>query len=607
MLGVGGILAEAVADVVFRPVPIDRGRRRRDDRRRWRPSAARRVPRRGGGRPRARWPTCWSGCRRLADDRARRRQRRRQPADRRADGAPGRRRRARRARRAATPLDAAAPRPRPTPSSSAPCSSRAASSSPARRPIRASSASSSLHNLLAGGYAGPGLRHQPRRARRCSASRPSPTSTSCPTARPTSSSCAPRRRPTPTCCAPARRRASGPRSSRRPATARRARRAAAAEAELVALADELGILLAGPNGQGVVTHAGRRCAPRSSRRTRRPGRIGVASQSGNFVSQLPELRPARPASASAGRCRPATPPRSRVADYLDCYADDPATAVGLAYVEGIADGRALLDRARARSPPRKPLVLVKGGATEGGARAAASHTGALAADDKVFDGACRAGRRHPGGHGRGGVRGGGDLRHPAAAGRPERRRADDGRRLGRRHRRRHHPRPRPRACSPLPDDLRDGDRRQAAAAVEPQQPGRLRRRRDPRHDPRGDGADRRRTPTSHAVVYLGLGIQSNQARLMRDGPLLPRTTGSSASSPTTSARTPASPRRPTSSATPPASRSSPRPSWPSPIRTTRARPPCGRPGGSATPAATGPSPRSATSTATPRRRRRRGR
>ncbi|MCP4962104.1 MAG: hypothetical protein GY925_22895, partial [Actinomycetia bacterium] len=38
---------------------------------------------------------------------------------------------------------------------------------------------------------------------------------------------------------------------------------------------------------------------------------------------------------------------------------------------------------------RMPLVLVKGGATEGGASAAASHTGALAADDAVFDGMVR--------------------------------------------------------------------------------------------------------------------------------------------------------------------------------------------------------------------------
>jgi len=75
-------------------------------------------------------------------------------------------------------------------------------------------------------------------------------------------------------------------------------------------------------------------------------------------------------------------------DYLDWYANDPATAVSIAYLETISDGRALLDRF-ASITARKPLVLVKGGASESGARAAASHTGALAADDKVFDGACR--------------------------------------------------------------------------------------------------------------------------------------------------------------------------------------------------------------------------
>ncbi|MEO1058145.1 MAG: hypothetical protein AAFY28_14640 [Actinomycetota bacterium] len=78
-----------------------------------------------------------------------------------------------------------------------------------------------------------------------------------------------------------------------------------------------------------------------------------------------------------------------VADYLEWYADDPATNVGLAYLEGITDGRALFDQL-ARAAAAQPLVIVKGGATEGGSQAAASHTGALAADDKVFDGACRS-------------------------------------------------------------------------------------------------------------------------------------------------------------------------------------------------------------------------
>src|SRR5699024_4695919 len=78
-----------------------------------------------------------------------------------------------------------------------------------------------------------------------------------------------------------------------------------------------------------------------------------------------------------------------VADLLDFYADDDATSVGLAYIEGIADGRALMDQL-ASAARRKPLVVVKGGATAGGARAAASHTGALATNDAVFDGECRA-------------------------------------------------------------------------------------------------------------------------------------------------------------------------------------------------------------------------
>jgi acyl-CoA synthetase (NDP forming) len=159
-----------------------------------------------------------------------------------------------------------------------------------------------------------------------------------------------------------------------------------AEAELVALADELGMLLAGPNGQGLVSTPAKLCAQIVAPYPP-PGRIAVVSQSGNLVSSF--LNYARQTgvgisrAVSAGNAAAVTP-----ADFLQWYADDPETAVSLAYVEGIVDGRALLDTF-ASVTACKPLVIVKGGATEAGAKAAASHTGALAADDKVFDGVCR--------------------------------------------------------------------------------------------------------------------------------------------------------------------------------------------------------------------------
>ena len=161
----------------------------------------------------------------------------------------------------------------------------------------------------------------------------------------------------------------------------------AAEAELVELAADLGILLAGPNGQGVVSTPARLCAQIVAPYPP-AGRIGVASQSGNFVSSFLNL--ARSTGVGISRAVSAgNAAATGVADYLDYYARDAATAVGLAYLEGIDDGAALMGRL-GDAAARKPLVVLKGGATAGGAQAAASHTGALAADDKVFDGACRA-------------------------------------------------------------------------------------------------------------------------------------------------------------------------------------------------------------------------
>ena len=289
-----------------------------------------------------------------------------------------------------------------------------------------------------------------------------------------------------------------------------------AEDELVALADELGILLAGPNGQGVVSTPVDLCAQIVAPYPP-AGRIGVASQSGNFVSSFMNLSRASGVgisrAVSAGNAAAVT-----VADYLDWYADDDATSVGLAYVEGIVDGRGLMDRL-AGAAARKPLVLVKGGATEGGAQAAASHTGALAANDKIFDGECRAAgitraatvteafeaaatfatQPLP----RGGntvvlttAGGWGVVTADAITRDPDL------------------------SLMELPDDLRE--------AIDAKLPPRW-----SRNNPVDcAGGETRDTipevlelivthPEVDAVIYLGLGIQSNQARMMRDGRFYP--------------------------------------------------------------------------------------
>ena len=160
----------------------------------------------------------------------------------------------------------------------------------------------------------------------------------------------------------------------------------AAQDELVAVCDELGILLAGPNGQGVISTPSSMCAQIVAPYPP-AGRIAIASQSGNFVSSF--MNYARHYGVGVSRAISAgNAAAAGVADYLEFYAADPETSVGLAYVEGITDGREFFERTRAVAE-HMPLVLVKGGASDVGARAAASHTGSLATDDRIFDGAVR--------------------------------------------------------------------------------------------------------------------------------------------------------------------------------------------------------------------------
>ena len=387
MLGVGGVLAEAVDDVVFRPAPLDRSTATEmiDDLR----TAALLGPFRGESAvDREALASALVALGRVIIER---------------DDV---------ASIDVNPLDRSRPTVRRSPSTpSSSCGRTGTESTAARRRspptaeqfaalfeprgVVVAGASThpgkfgfvSLHNLLASGYAGAVLRHQPagrggaRRADRL------PTSPRSPTARPTSSSCARRRPPTPTCSRRARRRGSRRRSSRRPATPKRDRRASAPSRSSSTWPTTSASCSPARTARASSAPR-RRCAPRSSLRTRRPAASPSPARAATSC-RASSTSPGRPASASRGRSRRATPRRCPSPTTSSFYADDPATGVGLAYLEGISDGRALFDQL-ADAARRKPLVLLKGGATAGGARAAASHTGALAADDKVFDGECRA-------------------------------------------------------------------------------------------------------------------------------------------------------------------------------------------------------------------------
>jgi acyl-CoA synthetase (NDP forming) len=289
----------------------------------------------------------------------------------------------------------------------------------------------------------------------------------------------------------------------------------AAEAELVALGDELGILIVGPNGQGLVSTPAHLCAQIVAPYPP-PGGIAIASQSGNFVSSFENYAVATGVgvsrAVSAGNAAAVTVP-----DFLEYFASDPETRVCLAYVESIPGGRSFFERVRAVTRT-KPVVLLKGGTSSHGQRAAQSHTGALASDDRVFDGMCRqagvtraatveeafdtaatfASQPLPRGPRVAVLTTAGGWGVVTAD-------AISGTEL---------------ELAPLPDDLR--------AALDAKLPPRW-----SRNNPIDlAGGETRDTipevidlvvghPDIDAIVYLGIGIQSNQARLMREGRFWP--------------------------------------------------------------------------------------
>jgi len=156
---------------------------------------------------------------------------------------------------------------------------------------------------------------------------------------------------------------------------------------LIALANELGMAVAGPNGQGVISTKSKLCAQIVAPYPP-PGNISVISQSGNIASSYMNYACVGGVGISkAVSCGNSA--QLELADYLEYYAADPETAVSLVYLEGVGrDGGRFLDVARAHTAV-KPMVLVRGGTTSAGKSAASSHTGSLASDENIFAGVCR--------------------------------------------------------------------------------------------------------------------------------------------------------------------------------------------------------------------------
>ncbi|MDQ1277615.1 MAG: hypothetical protein QG555_655 [Thermodesulfobacteriota bacterium] len=158
------------------------------------------------------------------------------------------------------------------------------------------------------------------------------------------------------------------------------------ERELVKAAAAAGIVILGPNTMGIINpHRKLYCT--GTPVWPRAGSIGLVAQSGNLGTQLLAFaeREGIGIRAFSGSGNEAM---ITIEDYMYSFETDDLTKTVVLYIESIKDGRRFFNAAR-RVAKKKPVIVLKGGRTAAGNRAAASHTGAMASNIKIFNAACR--------------------------------------------------------------------------------------------------------------------------------------------------------------------------------------------------------------------------
>jgi acetyltransferase len=144
--------------------------------------------------------------------------------------------------------------------------------------------------------------------------------------------------------------------------------------------------IVGPNCLGVMFPGVALNASFASRQPT-PGSLALISQSGAIAAAMVDWGAER-AVGFSGIVSIGDQLDVDVADLLDYFALDEKTSAILLYVEAIRDARKFMSAARAAAR-LKPVVVVKSGRMAQGAKAAATHTGALAGSDAVYEAAFR--------------------------------------------------------------------------------------------------------------------------------------------------------------------------------------------------------------------------
>jgi acyl-CoA synthetase (NDP forming) len=158
------------------------------------------------------------------------------------------------------------------------------------------------------------------------------------------------------------------------------------ERRMVAACRESGILLVGPNTMGILCpHSGLFATGTHTRP--RKGTVAFVSQSGNLGNQLIHWAEQQNVGVSlfvgSGNEAMITCP-----DYLEYLEHDEETRIIILYLENMGQGRRFYEVAK-RVNRIKPVILLKGGRTEAGLIASASHTGAMSGNLTLFRAACR--------------------------------------------------------------------------------------------------------------------------------------------------------------------------------------------------------------------------